>query len=1077
MKKTLLNRVLSLCLAMMGVSATAIVTALPMTAQEQKIITISGQVTDPTGEPMIGATVMVKGTTIGAVTDIDGNYRIANVPIGSTLTVNYVGYNAIDVKVGANPVINLVLTEDVASLDEVVVVGYGVQKKKLVTGATVQMKGDAVAKMNTTSALGAMQSMTPGISIVADNSQPGEGFKVNIRGLGTVGDSQPLYVIDGVAGSDINTLNPSDIESIDVLKDAASAAIYGSRAANGVILVTTKQGKEGKTSVTYDGYIGWQNVYKMPHLLNAQETIAMTNETNFNNGAAATQWESVLGSKVYDMIKKGWEGTNWLELSRNKNASVQNHAINITGGGARSQYSAGLSYTNQDGIIGAPTTPHYKRYTARMNSNHTIWTHNDRDIVKWGENITFYYSTRNGIAQTMAEYNDVRSLINTTPLLPAYNDSGDLYTQADKTADGWVYDNNVGNPLLVMKKAHGQNQTKNYGLNATAYINIEPIKGLLYNGSISYRLRAEQYRDLTTPYAASANLSSTSYIVNQESFIGHEFSAQHTLSYTLPLPKKFNADVLIGQSIERRTVGDYLKVKNSALEGEQLPSMKDDLDHAWISNTNNSLTGTKIQGYPVDEWSLASFFGRANFNYDEKYLATFVLRADGSSNFARGHRWGYFPSVSAGWVMTSEKFMKPALAWLDFLKLRVSWGKNGNQSIENFQYVSPIAFDPSHVYGFGQTVVNTSGTKSPGAYAVTLANEDVSWEKSEQWDFGIDARFLNSRLGVAFDYYIKQTKDWLVQAPILATAGTGAPFINGGDVKNTGVELGLNWNDRINRDFNYGVNVNFTYNKNEVTNIANTEGIIHGDNLALGNDAAINEFYRAQVGYPIGYFWGYETDGIFQNQAEIDAWRNAGNGIAQTNPQPGDIRFVDRDHNGVIDEKDKTMIGDPTPDFRLGLSFNIQWKGFDLAVTTSGAFGHQLVYAYRSAKTGFVTTDALGRWHGEGTSNRYPRLGNGTSIPGSIDETWIEDGDYWRIQNVTLGYDFKHLLPNLPMQQLRLYISGQNLYTFTSYKGMDPEVGFGGADLQGNKTSWVNGVDLGSYPLARTIILGLNLKF
>lgn len=1031
---------------------------------------IKGTVTDAMG-PIIGANVLEKGTTNGVITDIEGNFSL-NVHPGSILVISFIGYQPQEIVVGTQSVFSIQLKEDTEILDEVVVVGYGVQKKKLVTGATVQVKGDDIAKLNTTNALGALQSQTPGVSITANNGQPGEGFKVNIRGLGTVGNSSPLYVIDGVAGGDINNLNPADIEAVDVLKDAASAAIYGARAANGVILVTTKQGKLGKMSISYDGYVGWQNVYKNPNLLNAKEYMAVVDEVSFNEGGSLNDWEALLGKRVYNMIQDGWNGTDWFEAIREKNAVTQNHAINLTGGNEMSKFSAGFSYTEQNGILGKPYASAYDRYTARMNSDHVLLKGKDRDIIKIGENINFYYSEKNGLGQGNIFWNDVHNVLAACPLLPLYNEDGGLYSQPDKTADGWVLQGLLANPVVEMRANRGLNLSRNYGLNATAYLEIEPIKGLKYRGQYSYRMSAYSYRALTLPHNASTTSSNTTYSVTQNGGMGHNIAIENIISYALPGLGKHNIDLLAGQSFEKMAVGENVNAKNTVKEGEQLPTLTGDMAHAWLTNTAN-VNSTSISGGPWGDWALASFFGRVNWNYNEKYMATAIIRADGSSNFARGKRWGYFPSVSAGWVISNENFMESTKNWLDFLKIRASWGQNGNQDIPNFQYVSSVAFNKFNVYNFGNTSLSTTDTKKTGAYAKNLPNPDVTWETSEQLDLGIDARFFNNRLGVALDYYVKKTKDWLIAAPILATAGTGAPYINGGDVENRGFEIALNWNDNIGKDFRYGVNLNLSYNKNEVTRIANSEGIIHGGTNVLSQGTT--EMFRAQVGYPIGYFWGYETAGVFQNQSGIDAWKAAGNGVLQGVPQPGDIKFADRDHNGVIDDKDKTMIGDPHPDYRLGFSVNLAYKGFDFSVTANGAFGQQIAKSYRSFADGRYqnyTTDIFGRWHGEGTSNKLPRLTDGSNVNFlQISDIYIENGDYLKIQNVTLGYDFKKLFPSMPLQQARLYVQAQNLFTITGYSGMDPEIGYG------YDNSWVSGIDLGSYPQPRTILVGVNLKF
>jgi TonB-linked SusC/RagA family outer membrane protein len=445
-------------------------------------------------------------------------------------------------------------------------------------------------------------------------------------------------------------------------------------------------------------------------------------------------------------------------------------------------------------------------------------------------------------------------------------------------------------------------------------------------------------------------------------------------------------------------------------------------------------------------------------------MASLVMRADGSSNFARENRWGYFPSASVGWVMTNEKFMHGCTAWIDFLKLRGSWGQNGNADISNFQYLATVAFDGKNKYSFG----NSKETQSTGGYPDILPNKDITWETSEQLDLGLDARFLGSRLALAFDWYKKTTKDWLVVAPTLASYGTGAPYINGGDVENTGVELALNWNDHEG-DFTYSISLNAAQNKNEVTRIANGEGIIHGEANVLSQGTV--EMYRAEVGKPIGYFWGYKTAGVFQNGAEIANTRAK----LQSNPQPGDLIFVDTNGDGQITVDDKTEIGNPHPDVTIGFSFNMGYKGFDFSVTTNGAFGHQIAKSYRSfadTKVQNYTTEIFGRWHGEGTSNKLPRLTSGSNANWQeISDIYIEDADFLKIQNVTLGYDFKKILPKLPFSLARLYLTAQNLYTFTGYSGMDPEIGYGYDE------SWVSGIDLGFYPSPRTYMIGVNLKF
>jgi TonB-linked SusC/RagA family outer membrane protein len=1035
--------------------------SLETTQQSRRV---SGTVVDQSGEPIIGANVLEKGTTNGVITDIDGNFAI-NASANATLEISFIGYITESVKVTGSQPVRVALKEDAQSLEEVVVVGYGVQKKKLITGATVQVGGDNLTKLSTSSALSGLQSQTPGVNITQNSGQPGAGFKVIIRGMGTVGDYAPLYVIDGVSGGDINNLNTSDIESVDVLKDAASAAIYGSRAANGVILVTTKQGKAGKTQVTYDGYYGVQNIYKMPSMLNAKQYMTIQDETIFNERGEVYDWSKQIPQYLLDKINDGsWQGTNWLDAIRNVDAPTQNHGINLTGGNDNSRFSLGFSYAGQEGTLGKPVAADNDRYTARINTEHVILKTRGVDVIKLGENLTYVHSTSNGISTGNQFGNDVHFAIRATPLLPIYNQEGGYYSQDDKSAEGWNLQGSIGNPIYDMALGdRGLNKSVNYSLNANAYLEIQPIKDLKLRSTFGFNQYAWTYRSYNGIRNVSTTTSITQDQVNQSGGSGHGISWENTLQYVFRLNQEHAFDALVGQSLQMSGWGEQLNAngKNSIFPGS--------FEHAYLVNTKpSSLDELGIGGSPNGTYRSASFFGRVNYNYKETYLFTGILRADASSNFARSHRWGYFPSLSAGWVLTNESFMESASAsGIDFLKLRVSWGQNGNERISAFQYLATIAMDNRNAYYFGES----KESPTTGAYADILPNPDVSWEISEQINLGVDARFLNQRLGLAFDLYQKTTKDWLVTAPQLATFGTGAPYINGGDIRNQGIELALNWNDRIG-NFSYGVNLNLDFTKNEVTKLANSEGILHGPSNVLSQGTT--EMYRAEIGKPIGYFWGYKTEGVFQNQAQIDNYRANGIGVLET-AQPGDLIFSDTNKDGGINDSDKVMLGKPHPDWTGGLSFTLGYKGFDFSTTTYGNFGMQLAKSYRAFADSPLqnyTTDIFGRWHGEGTSNKLPRLTSGShSNWQNISDIYFEDGDFVKISNVTLGYDFKKLLPRLPFGQTRLYVTAQNLYTFTGYSGMDPEVGYGGGN------NWGGGIDLGYYPSARTYLIGVNLKF
>ena len=1030
---------------------------------------ISGVVKDKLG-PAVGVSVIEQGTANGTTTDVNGNFELTVKP-GATLIITSVGYKNQSVVVGDKAVFDILIEEDNELLDEVVVVGYGVQKKKLVTGATVQVKGEDLAKLNTTSALAAMQSSTPGMQIISESGQPGEGFKVTIRGMGTTGSYEPLYVIDGVAGGNINSLNPSDIESIDVLKDAASCAIYGARGANGVVLVTTKQGKEGKITVTYDGFYGVQNLARNIEPLSAQQYMDVMNMVQFNSGRSLIDWESVLNPELYNSIKSGkFTGTNWLDEIRNVNAPTTNHAVNITGGSDRSKFSMGVSYTGQEGILGKPCASNYQRVTVRINSDHVLWKKNGLDIITFGENMTYMTSSQSGIAEGDHYWNDVYSMLSANPLVPVYDPANpDRYTEYDwlKASGLWSVNGYVSNPIAKMKySSRGNNISKGYALNLSANIRVQPIKNLVWKSQFNYKMSSGTYRSYGMIYKLNdkGDQSGTDS-VSQSASAGWDWSWENTINYKFSAGRH-NFDALIGSTLEKNGFGESVE---AAGNGGLWPN---DWTHAYVSNMAGPVSLGDRGGSTWGDYALASFFGRINYDYNETYMLSLILRRDGSSNFMKGHRWGTFPSVSAGWVLTNEPWMESAKNWLDFFKLRASWGQNGNCDVANFQYLATVSVGEA-TGGYSFYTGPTAQTAGTGSFTDTLANPDITWETSQQLDLGFDARLFKNRLSVAFDWYRKDTKNWLVNAPVMGHFGANAPYINGGDVRNSGVELAFNWSDAVSQDFSYSIGINGAYNKNVVTRIANDEGIIHGPADVV---QGIAEIYRAQVGYPIGYFWGYKTDGIFQNQQEINNWVASGKPVMRAGGAvPGDVKFVDVNGDGQLNDEDKTMVGDPNPDFTVGLNMSFYYKGFDLALSGYGQFGQQVFRSYRrygDLQFDNYTTEAYNYWHGEGTSNKLPRLTVGTDVNiMNNSDIFIENADFFRIQSITFGYDFNRLIKS-KLGQIRLYVQTQNPFVFTKYQGLDPEVG-----SSGGQDSWAKGLDLGTYPMARTFLVGVNLKF
>ena len=1082
-RKTALLMGTMACLGL-GYSSNAYAAGAPQEIQ-QATKKITGTVVDASG-PVIGASVVEKGKSgNGVITDFDGNFSLSVSP-GATLVISYIGYETQEIKVGNQSTLSITLKEDNAQLDEVVVVGYGTQKKKLVTGATVQVKGEDIAKLNTTNALTAMQSSTPGVQITQSSSQPGKGFKVNIRGVGTIGTSSPLLIIDGInagtADDGLNGLNPNDIESIDVLKDAASAAIYGARAANGVILVTTKQGKAGKIQVQYDGYVGWSNAYKVPGTVNAKQYMQLINETNFNTYGTSTNWSSLVPQQVLDRVNQGWDGTDWFKEYENKNALQFSHAVTLTGGSENSKFSMSLNYSSNQGIMGgADLSSDYKRYGGRINSEHILLKAKDHSVITIGENVSYWYHRSHDLAESNGYWNIMQAAYIASPLVDPYDANGNLASYKNNGAgySTMIYNNPLNH--FLNGGYNSINQNRDFGVGATFYWIIEPIKNLKYRGQFNTGFSASNNRSISLPYSASSTSSSANYGMNMGEYESSSFTLENTLSYALPKLGKHSLDVLVGQSIERSNWSTGMNMSFTVSEENLNSLVRNGWDYNIPANYETQyMTGHGGYANPM-QGSIASFFGRLNWNYDEKYMATAIIRADGSSNFARGKRWGYFPSFSAGWVITNENFMESTKGWLDFLKFRASWGQNGNCNISNFYYLSNIAFSPTdyadYGYKFSSDMNNTvdSNIYQTGAYAKNAPNPDVTWETSEQINVGLDARFISGKLGLNFDWYVKKTKDWLLQAPMNEVLGyEESAMINGGDVKNTGFEIALSWRDQVTKDFSYHANVNVATNKNKVTRIANDQGLINGQTKALFENSSYVS--RVQEGHAIGYFYGMSYSGIWQNQQQIDDAKAAGKAVLD-GAVPGDPIWDDFDNDGVIDyDNDRHEIGNPHPDVTLGVSLGCEWKGFDFGITGSGAFGMQVMQCYRTAllanQYNSYTVDAFDRWHGEGTSNKYPRLTVGQIADQWVSTRYMQNADYFKIQNVTLGYNFNKLWKNSPFSQLRLYVQAQNLYTFTGYTGVDPEVG-----SSGGKDSWARGIDVGLYPSARTFVVGASIKF
>lgn len=996
--------------------------------------------------PLPGANVIVEGTTQGVTTDFDGNFTIYTDPAEAVLEISYVGFLTQSVALNGQTTISVTLQEDVNSLEEVVVIGYGVQKKALVTGANIQVDGEDLQKRSTTSALQALQGQTPGVQITSTSGQPGSGLNVVIRGLGSTGNNGPLYVVDGVLTGDISYLNNADIESINVLKDAASAAIYGSQAANGVVLVTTKGGKKGSMQITFDQYYGLQTVANKIDMLNARQYATIMNEAAINSGK--------LGYFSNEEIAALGEGTDWMDYMFEDNAVTQNYTLGVSGGSEMSTFSSSLSYVQEEGIVGGEDLSNYERYNFRINSEHKLY--NDR--VTFGENLSFAYIQNNGIGVGNQYNNALRGAFNTNPLVPFYDENGEFFNSSGFDSR-WLQ--GQSNPYASMYYGN-QNRNNTQKLLGNVYLEVELIENLKFRTSLGLDYFSSEGRGYSPIYTLSVYDFNNFSRASQNMSKGHSLIWDNLLTYDFTVADDHEFQAMVGTS--------SFKYQGSYLYGSNINLIFDDLKHAWLDNALNADDAAQIDlgGGPNNENKRMSYFGRLNYNYKNKYLLNTTFRADGSSQFYEENRWGYFPSVSAGWVVSEEEFLNES-SLLSYFKLRASWGQVGNQNAGNFQYLAPITYQNTN-YTFG----GEEGTLVPGAYPERLANTNLKWETSEQIDIGFDARLFQNSLSFAFDWYKKTNKDWLIKAPVLATAGAEAPWINGGDVVNKGVELVVSYRNNVG-DLNYNISLNGAYNQNTVGEIPTEDGIIHGELNQLFDNAP--EFYRAESGLPLGYFWGFETAGIFQT--EQDVLNHTANGVLiQPSAQPGDVRYVDQNNDGVLTDEDKVNIGDPNPDFTFGINLGLDYRAWDFSVQANGVAGNQIVQSYRNQanQVANYTTSILDRWYGPGSSNSVPRVTEDNRNWVNFSDLYVQDGDFLRINNITLGYDLAKINKDKEFfaAQFRVYASVLNLYTFTNYNGMDPEVGYG---ISSDAYGFSSGVDLGYYPRPRTIMMGVNVKF
>ncbi|MBS1567053.1 MAG: SusC/RagA family TonB-linked outer membrane protein, partial [Bacteroidetes bacterium] len=776
----------------------------------------------------------------------DNGVFVITVKTGETVEISSVGYVLKVFKIGAGTNdLDVHLDASVVKLEDVVVVGYGVQKSKAVTGATAHVKGEDLAKLNNTNPLQALQGQAAGVNITSVSGQPGGGFKVNIRGAGTVGNATPLYVVDGVITSDITYLNPADIASVDILKDAASSAIYGINGANGVVLITTKSGKMGVKNdghISIDAYYGYQNAPPKTSLLDAKEYAIMQNEAAFNTGKPALFTQA--------QINALGKGTNWLDQMFASNVPVQNYNLSASGGSDVSSYALGLSYTQQGGIVGGQKLSNYKRYNFRANSERKLYD----GALKIGEHLTFSFIDQYGIQDGGIYGNTLRGAFQTSPLLAMYDSAGKFLSSLKSTVyNGGPWNTGEANPYALMVY-NNQNDTKTQKLFGDLYAELQPVKNLKVRSSFGLNYSSSANHSYTPVYD---NLSLYAYSryenIGQGSSQGYTINWDNTINYLFKI-KEHKFDLLAGSAV-RKYRGTFVGGFNTGstlfgtfdrgyLSTSNLTSISMSADTS-AANRQTVTHSMSLYGNANAVYAQASFFGRINYSYKDKYLASAIFRADGSTMFAKDHQWGYFPSLSVGWVASSESFMEPTRNWLNFLKVRASWGTNGNDGITAFNYLSLISLSNAQ-YNFG----NTNTTLTNGSYPSTIGVPNTKWETSQQTNIGFDAQMLDNKLSASIDLYNKVTKDWLVAAPLLATAGVSTnPYINGGNVTNKGIELQLAYNNRIGKDFTYIISGSYAYNKNVVNNIPTADGIIHGGSNSLFVNAP--EFFRASSGNPI----------------------------------------------------------------------------------------------------------------------------------------------------------------------------------------------------------------------------------
>ena len=990
---------------------------------------INGKVTDPSGIELPGVSIFVKNTTKGTASDFDGNFELKNVPANTTLVFSSLGFTSKEIKVTKSETITVILEEDNKILDEVVVIGYGTQKKREVTGAVSTVSSKTIDQIKPVRVEQALQGTVSGVNVTSNSGAPGAPMDIRIRGIATNGENRPTVIIDGYVG-ELGLLNPNDIETMTVLKDA-QAAIYGTIGANGVILVTTKNGRKNqKAQFNYNTYAGFQNTSRTLPLLNATEYGLLLNES-YANGGQPLPYPNASGLGT---------GTDWQNSVFRSNVPMINHDINASGGSEKMTYAFSGSHINQEGIVGGDKSG-FLRNTARLSVNGDL-----SDKIKFRSNVIYTHFDRRNLNE-----NGLGSVLFNALNVPS------VYTPNTINGDFTLIPSTPGlgieviNPLAQIENTYNEYNFKK--LNGNFGVDFELTSKIKFSSQIGFNTANAKGKIFSPEISFGGKVfDNPRSSVNQSAINDNDYSYDAFLTYNDVFNENHKIEFTLGNTVFKQWGNGLFAT------GFDVPN------NAWafadIALTTGIFDGKPNGSYGYDERRL-SYFGRLQYDFKGKYLLSAMLRRDASTKFGPNNRVGYFPSLSAGWIVSDEEFFKGNTSF-NFLKMRVSYGTLGNDQIPNNGYLGLLGGEATYVFNGG--LVNGTATG-------LLPNPNLKWEEAQKFDLGFDMKFFNDKLEFITDYFIDTRKDLLIpNIPVsgitgVSAPGAAAPTINAGTVRNSGLELALNFNEKIGDDFRFSVGYNVTFLRNEVLEVNNGTGFIEGGAFGVGQLAPS----RMEVGQPIGYFFGLATDGIFQNQAEVNA--HPSQLALGANAAPGDIRFKDINGDGVIDANDRTNIGDPIPDAIMGLNLQFNYKNFDFVSYIFASVGNDMIRNYERDLTDVNRLNyTLDRWTGEGTSNSVPRVTTAATSNRIFSDFFVEDASFIRLQNIQLGYTLPtSLTERMKLKKLRVYASANNLLTLTRYQGFDPGASTG-QPIGG-------GIDYGFYPLPKTFMLGLNVNF